>query len=223
MSIAPLRPPPGPSPTAAPPRVPPLEAGDRLSRPEFERRYAAMPRLKKAELLEGTVYMPSPVSFGRHARPHALLSWLCGHYALTSPGVEVADNTTLRLDLANEPQPDIAMFRSPESGGQARVDEDDFLAGAPELVIEIASSSRSYDLHVKREVYRRHGVREYVVFRVDDGEVDWFLLEDGEFVAQAPDETGVLSSRVFPGFRLHVPALLAADRALLARTLDGDD
>lgn len=41
-------------------QVPPLENGDRLSRAEFERRYAAMPHVKNAELINQTVYMSSP-------------------------------------------------------------------------------------------------------------------------------------------------------------------
>ena len=44
-----------------PPRILPLEHGDHLTREEFERRYEAMPHVRKAELIEGVVYMPSPV------------------------------------------------------------------------------------------------------------------------------------------------------------------
>lgn len=201
-------------------RVPRLEPGDRLDRLEFERRYAAMPALKKAELLEGVVYMPSPVSLMRHAAPHSLLVWLCGHYALKTPGIGCADNATLRLDMDSEPQPDVAMFIEPDLGGQARVDADGYLTAAPELVIEVASSSRSYDLHVKLRVYRRHGVREYVVHRVDDGELDWFVLEGGEYVSLAPAPDGAFHSRVFPGFRIDPGALVNGDRRRLAAVVD---
>jgi len=44
-------------------RLPPLENGDRLNRYEFERRYNAMPHLKKAELIEGVVYMAAALRF----------------------------------------------------------------------------------------------------------------------------------------------------------------
>jgi len=207
-------------PVDPPASPPPLEPGDHLSRPEFERRYAAMPDLKKAELLEGTVYMPSPVKLRGHGRPHSILIGLCERYALATPGVEIADNTSMRLDLANAPQPDIVMFLDPARGGQARIDDEDYLNGAPELILEVAASSRSYDLHVKREVYRRHGVREYVVFRVQDGAVDWFALEDGDFVPLAADAAGRLRSRIFPGFCLDQAALVAGDRHALAAALD---
>ena len=127
--------------------IPPLEAGDRLSRAEFERRYEAMPELKKAELIEGVVYMPSPVRLRRHGRPHFdLITWL-GTYKAATPGVIGADNASARLDLDNEPQPDAVLFIDPAKGGQARISPDDYVEGAPELVAEVASSSVSYDLN----------------------------------------------------------------------------
>src|SRR5215472_16033211 len=140
----------------------PLEPGDRLTRPEFERRYDAMPHLRKAELIEGVVHMPSPVRYRRHGRPHALLmGWLI-HYEAATPGVETADNSTARLDLDNEPQPDAVLLIDPARGGQARISADDYIENAPELVAEVASSSVSIDLTTKLHVYRRNGVREYV-------------------------------------------------------------
>ena len=202
------------------PVAPPLEQGDCMGRPEFERRYARMPGVKKAELLEGKVYMPSPVSLSRHARPQSILSGLCERYVTATPGVDAADNCTLRLDLLNEPQPDLVLFRSRERGGSACVDDDGYLSGAPELVIEIASSSRSYDLHEKKEVYRRHGIAEYLVYRVDDEEVDWFVLDEGEYRRQEPDEDGLLRSCGFPGFQIDTQALVAGDRPRLAAVLD---
>ena len=196
---------------AGPTRAPVLENGDRLTRAEFERRYDARPDLKKAELIEGVVHMPSPTRSGSHARPHAsALLWL-GTYALGTPGVQVNDNPTVRLDLDNEPQPDAALLVDPEAGGQARVDEDDYIAGAPELVAEIAASSASYDLHDKLHVYRRNGVREYLVWRTLDGRFDWFELADGVYRPRPPDASGQVRSRVFPGLCLAVDALLRGD------------
>ena len=134
--------------------VPSLEPGDRLTRDEFERRYQAMPELKKAELIEGVVYMPSPVRVRRHGRPHArIITWL-GHYEAKTPGVEVADNTTARLDLDNEPQPDAMLYIAPECGGQVRIGPEDYIEAAPELVVEVASSSASYDRHTKLHDHR---------------------------------------------------------------------
>jgi Uma2 family endonuclease len=197
-------------------QIPFLENGDRLTRKEFERRYHAMPRLKKAELIEGTVFMPSPLHFERHAKPHALvIGWLAAYWAAT-PGIELADNATLRLDADNEFQPD-ALLRLPErAGGRSRVSRDDYLEGAPELIVEVAATSASHDLHDKRKVYRRNGVREYLVWLVRDGRALWFVLEDDEYQPLQPGTDGLARSRIFPGLALNVQALLDGD---LARVL----
>jgi hypothetical protein len=105
--------------------IPPLEPGDRLSREEFERRYSAMPGVKKAELIEGVVYMPSPARFNRHSVPHAAVVGLLYNYSVATPGVQLADNGTVRLNAENEPQPDAFLFVEPACGGQARISDDD--------------------------------------------------------------------------------------------------
>jgi Uma2 family endonuclease len=194
-------------------KTPPLENGDRLTRDEFERRYAAMPHLRKAELIEGIVYVPSPVRQRQHGRPHAhLMGWLSAYKAAT-PGVEVGDNSTVRLDLDNEPQPAALLFIDPARGGQTRMSSDGLLEGAPELVAEVASSSVSYDLHAKLHVYRRHGVREYLVWRVLDQEIDWFVLRTGSYERLPASVDGLLRSHVFAGLWLDPDALLRGDLA----------
>jgi len=192
-------------------QIPRLEAGDRLTREEFERRYAAMPGLKKAELIEGVVYMPSPVSHEYHGDPHSILLGLMVIYRLSTPGVETGDNVTLRLDADNEPQPDCILRIKTECGGQCPLDENGYLAGAPELIAEIASSSASYDLHDKQQAYRKAGVCEYVVWRTRDQAIDWFVLEEGDYSPLPADENGVFRSRIFPGFWLDALALLKDD------------
>ena len=196
--------------------IPPLEPGDRLTRAEFERRYDAMPNLKKAELIEGVVYMPSPVRLDRHGNPHAhLIGWLVFYEAATR-GVRSADNTTIRLDELNKPQPDALLLIDPARGGQARVSDDDYVEAAPELVAEVSASSASYDLHTKLDAYRRNGVKEYVVWRVLDGEVDWFVLRGERYEQLTVATDGVLRSEVFPGLWLDAGALVEGD---LARVL----
>ena len=207
---------------ATSPGVPVLCAGDRLARDEFERRYSAMPDLKKAELIDGVVYMGSPVRLTQHGRPEAdLAAWLA-FYRAETPGLDQAQNCTLRLDLDNVPQPDLLLRVPEKKGGRSRVSADGYLEGPPELVAEVAASSVSCDLHQKLHVYRRHSVLEYLVHRVDDGAVDWFLLEGGAYVAQPRGADGLLRSRAFPGLWLDVDALLRSDlRALRAAVLRG--
>ncbi len=215
----PLRGRPASVPTMAPVDLPPLENGDHLTRYEFERRYEARPDVKKAELIERVVYMPSPVRARSHGGPHGqIIGWLATYCAATS-GVEFYDNTTVRLDLDNEPQPDALLRLEPAAGGNSRVSAEDYIEGAPELIVEIAASSVSYDLHEKLRVYRRNGVQEYVVWRVYDKQLDWFRLIQDEYIPLSPDESGVVHSQVFPGLRLAVQALLAGDLATVLAEL----
>ena len=191
--------------------LPILEGGDRLSRAEFERRYQGMPEVKKAELIEGVVYVASPVRIQKHANPHArMITWL-GVYEAATPGVMLGDNSTVRLDAENEPQPDALLRIDEFCGGQSRISEDDYLEGAPELIVEIAASSASYDLHDKLRAYRRNGVREYLVWLTQEQAFRWYVLVEGEYVLQQPDDQGILRSQGFPGLQLAVEALLAGD------------
>jgi Uma2 family endonuclease len=190
--------------------IPPLQNGDRLSRAEFERRYEAMPNVK-AELIEGVVYMASPVRQGQHGRQHSHLHGWLTHYLALTEGLDVGDNSTIRLDLDNAPQPDALLMYLPEHKGQARVDEDDYIEGAPELIAEVAASSASYDLHIKLHVYRRNGVREYVVWRVLDEEIDWFILRDGTYERLPLSPDGIFRSEIFPGLWLDPEALIAGE------------
>lgn len=200
-------------------KIPPLENGDRLSREEFERRYDAMPGLKKAELIEGVVYMPSPVRVDQHGAPHFdLIGWLA-NFRWATPGVIGADNASIRLDLANMPQPDACLFIDPARGGQARISADGYIEDAPEFVAEVAASSVSYDLGPKLEVFRRHEVREYLVWRVLDRQIDWFALRGRRFVRLPLDKSGVYRSKVFPGLWLDPEALIRGDTAALHAAL----
>ncbi|QKD83489.1 Uma2 family endonuclease [Thermoleptolyngbya sichuanensis A183] len=198
-------------------KIPPLESGDRLTRDEFERRYRAMPNLKKAELIEGVVYVASPLRAEAHGKPHGdIMGWLWTYKAAT-PGIELYDNPTVRLDADNEPQPD-AILRLKEGGG-SWINEEDYIEGSPELVVEVAASSASYDLHDKLRVYRRNGIREYMVWRTYSQQIDWFCLEAGEYRSLAANASGILCSQEFPGLWLASEALLSGDLSLVLQVL----
>ena len=201
-------------------RIPALDHGDRLTRREFERRYAARPDLKKAELIEGVVCMPSPVRFPDHAEPHAAIQGVLLHYGAFTPGVRVGGNATVRLDLDNEPQPDVLMRIAESAGGRSRVGDDGYVEGAPELVVEVSASTESIDLHAKLRAYLRNGVQEYVVWRTREKRIEWFELAEGEYRPLPRDDRGVIESRVFPGLRLAADALLEGDVAGALAELD---
>ena len=198
---------------------PPLNAGDRLSRAEFERRYQARPDLKKAELIEGIVHMPSPVHNLQHGRPHLILNTWLGVYIAGTPGVTGSDNATVRLDNENEVQPDVLLRLDTALGGRSGITEDDYISGPPELIAEIAASSIAYDMYDKRRVYARNGVQEYLVAQAYEQRVDWFVLREGVYESLQPDTEGIMRSEVFPGLWLPVDALWAGDIAAMLRVL----
>jgi Uma2 family endonuclease len=193
----------------ATPLVPSLDSGARLTRFEFERRYEASPPWLTAELIEGVVYVTSPTGRSHGDEHFRLIGWL-NVYAARHSDVVGSDHATIRLDLDNEPQPD-AHLRY-QSSGKTRIVQD-YIEGAPELVAEIAVTSESIDLHDKLVAYQRNGVQEYIVWRVHDRAIDWFSLEGGAYVRLVPDDRGIVHSKVFPGLRLPVQALIDGDMA----------
>jgi len=201
------------------PADPLLEPGDRLTREEFERRYERMPNVKKAELIEGIVYMPSPTRARKHAIPHNYIGTWLGVYAAETPGVECCDNSTVRLDLDNEPQPDLVLIKLPAKGGQTRISADDYIEGAPELAVEIVASSSAYDLHQKKGAYRRNGVREYLAWITGERRLVWWELREGDYEVIASDADGLLKSRVFPGLWLDAGALLGGEMKIVLAAL----
>ena len=198
--------------------MPALHSGDRLTRAEFERRYHAMPQTKKAELIEGIVYRLSPVS-KVHAEIHSRMNTILGVYAATTPGVLVGDNATVRLDPDNDPQPDVYLRLEEGLGGNTSTSADGYVEGAPELIVEVAASSSSYDLHDKKKAYRRNRVQEYIVWQIYEEHIVWFRLENEEYIAVPPDAKGILRSQIFPGLDLDVKALLKGDVAKALKTL----
>lgn len=193
--------------------LPELHTGDRMTRAEFHRIYEQMPREFQAELIGGIVYVASPLK-RRHGTNHLPLGTLFCTYELNTPGVESGDNTTILLGDESELQPDLYLRILPEHGGQSRTTADDYVAGAPELVAEIAHSSRAIDLHAKRQDYRRYGVLEYLVLSLRERQLRWFdLRADRELSA---DADGILRVRCFPGLWIDIAALLSKDRRLIA-------
>ena len=154
--------------------------------------------------------MPSPVSNDEHGQQHFTLETWLGIYMYQTPGVDGADNTTVRLDDESVPQPDGLLRILPECGGRTRV-VDGYLVGGAELHAEISASRASYDLHDKLDAYRHNGVQEYIVWRVLDRAIDWFQLQEGRYEPLRLDSDGIYRSRVFPGLWLDPAAMIARD------------
>jgi Uma2 family endonuclease len=186
----------------------PLYSGDSMAQAEFHRRYEAYPDDAKIELIGGIVYMASPLR-RTHGVWHLQIGTLLTQYSSATPGVEALDNVTTILGEESEPQPDLALRVLWEYGGQSRETKDDYVEGAPELVAEIAYSTRSIDLHQKRVDYQRAGVREYLVLCIEGPELIWFAFRTRGRIR--PDSSGISRSRVFPGLWIDTRALLGRD------------
>ena len=194
-----------------------LHSGDRMSRDEFHRIYQEMPEDFEAELIGGIVYVASPLK-RRHGTNHLPLGSLFFAYEGHTPGIESGDNTTILLGDDGEPQPDLFLRILPEYGGRSQTTDDDFVAGPPELIAEIAHSSRSIDLHAKHDDYARYGVQEYLVVCLQEGTLRWFDLQaDHEL---SPDSDGILRMKTFPGLWIHGDSLLSKNYARLMATLE---
>lgn len=195
-----------------------LRSGDRMNREEFHRLYEQTPDGFKAELIEGVVYVASPVSLF-HGVSHSQFSSLLATYAGRTSGTEGGDNTTVLLGEEGEPQPDLFLRILPEHGGQSRTTDDGkYIEGAPELVAEVAYSSRAIDLHGKKNDYTRYGVKEYLVLNIKDEKLHHLDLPSGKELS--PDEQGIFRSQVFPGLWINSQALLEKNHVAMIETLE---
>ena len=194
-----------------------LENGDRMTQAEFHRVYENYDEDVKFELIGGVVYMAAAMRHP-HGSFHIKLTYALEHFATATPGIEIADNASVILGDESEPQPDLSMRIETDCGGQSHIDERGYLTGAPELVAEIAHSSRALDLHAKRDDYQRAGVLEYVVLCVEERELHWFHFPTGTQIE--PTREGIYRSRVFPGLWIDGPALMAKNSIQLRATVE---
>lgn len=170
-----------------------------------------MPDVKKAELVNGVVHIPSPVSIDAHGEQHFhFMGWLFTYRAHT-PGVQGGDNATLKLPIGmNQPQADACLRIKPEYGGQSSM-KDGYVLGGVELAGEISASTVSFDLNEKLAAYEANSVLEYVVWRVEDSEIDWFFLKAGVYHPMPLTKHGIYKSKVFPGLWLDSRAMIDGD------------
>ena len=202
--------------TADPPQT--LVEGQRLDQPTFHSLYEAMPPGTRAELINGVVLMPSPVG-PAHGRAHfPTIAWL-SYYVENTPGVEGMDNTSTAMGIKSEPQPDVLLRILSDYGGRTRADRK-FVQGVPELLLEIAHTSRYTDLGPKLEDYERVGVLEYIVLALEPDQVFWFVLRNCHFMDLPTGLDGIYRSEVFPGLWLDPKALVAGDTRRLRAVLD---
>jgi len=194
-----------------------MRPGDRLSLEEFLERWRQMPELKSAELIDGVVYMPSPVSL-QHMRQDGRFFGLCASYCFHTPGVECGINGTWLMTSTSAPQPDCSVWVVPQYGGRLKV-KDTLASGVPELAAETCYSSRAYDLGPKLALYQSAGVNEYVAVLVEERRIEWRILVDGSYQL-LPDDAGIYRSKILPGLWVDSNAFWNEDSTALLRTLE---
>lgn len=194
-----------------------LRNGDCLTQAEFHGIYCQLGEDFRAELLGGTVFVAQPLK-RLHARGQVNLAAILAAYAGATPGVECCDNATVILGEDDEVQPDLLLRILPEYRGQSHTTQDDYIEGAPELIAEVAYSSRAIDLHLKRKRYLRAGVLEYIVMCLDPREIRWFSLAAGRMLGRCDD--GIYRSKIFPGLWIHNDGLLNLDYQKVFDTLN---
>jgi len=173
------------------------------------RRWEAMPELKHAERIEGKVSIMTPPISLDHSDPHGFMIWCLANYRMFTPGIRTLMETTIHIDGDNDLQPDTGLVIDPDAGGQTRY-VGSYLAGAPELLVEIANSTMDKDLGSKSLVYRRAGVLEYLVWQTKKKSIDCFVNREGQF-EPAEITDGVFKSYVFQGLWIDVVALVAGN------------
>jgi len=199
--------------------IPLLNPGDRLSQPEFHRRYETYPDDTRFELIGGIVYMMAPAGF-EHGRSGYDLTGILWAYERATPGVVGATGPTVILGESSEPEPDLVLMIAPDHGGRTRlkqINHKHYIEGPPELIVEVAHSTITFDLNAKRKDYQRGGVHEYIVLCLPQPSVKWFDLQQDDELSIGED--GVLRSIAFPGLWIDAPALRDRNPDRLMKTL----
>lgn len=161
-----------------------------------------------------------------HALPRFAGTWpedglfhmVLGVYAAKTPGCRSTSKPTW-LILENAPQPDGALDILPEYGGRTGMRKK-LASGSPELIVETAVSSRSYDPGPNLALYQRAGVPEYAALFVEEERIEWRVLEQGSYRLMQPGSDGVLRSQIFPGLWLDSTAFWKQDGARLLSVLE---
>ena len=139
-----------------------------------------------------------------------------GLYEMETPGVEALLRPTVILGKQSEPQPDLVLYVLPEHGGRTRPN-DEFLAGPPELFIEIARNIMAIDFHEKKDDYERNHIAEYIIVCLEEEQTYWFDLASGRTRKIPPD--GILRSKRFPGLWIDTQALFRGDSKRMVHVL----
>ena len=203
-----------------------LRDGERIPPDEFRRRCGVLEAVGvdfRVEYVNGVVRMMPPPNFAGHTHPIRVMQGLLSAYTRQTPGVidYTESGVTLPVEETSaDVSPDLCLVVQPGRGGQMSVDDAGYFVGPPELVVEVANSSLSYDLGEKRDLYEAAGVQEYLVHATRERRLLMMRRDGDRFRTVMPDADGVLASRIFPGLVFDTAAIIADDIAAAEATLD---
>jgi Uma2 family endonuclease len=112
----------------------------------------------------------------------------------------------LRLDVYNEPQPDLMLLRSRD---------DDYRASHPSaadvlLLVEVSETSLAYDRGIKLALYAKFEVPEVWIIDLPGSAVEIYREpKDGAYVLRERLTDGLLAPALVPGVTIDVTGLLA--------------
>jgi len=193
-----------------------LENGDRRSQADFRHLRLSCHDGEDFELIWGEVFRTTPC-VARDPDVLPLLAGVFRPYRDATRGIALERHPTTILGVDTEVRPVLLLLYSSAAGGSSRYDEEGNVTGPPEMVVEVANSTRSLEMHAKLWAYRESGVREYLVLCVEEREIHWSHFPSKRELK--PDKAGVWKSRVFPGLWVDGPALFDEDAAKLVETV----
>lgn len=154
--------------------------------------FQALPEGTLAEVIDNSLYM-SPAPIGKHQRISMILSSKLFQYAEEKQlGLVFTAPYDVYLDrYANAVQPDIFFIASENL---KIYDEEGYVKGVPDLIIEILSpSSKTYDINLKKDLYEKFGVAEYWVINPDTKQSKGYSF-NGKSYELIGEETGKINS-----------------------------
>jgi len=158
------------------------------------------------QLIENELIM-SPSPNPEHQLLSIRISYLMMSYleSVNDQGFLVAAPMDVYLDEDNAFQPDVLYISADRKEQLVKTR----IEGAPDLVIEILSPSNAYyDLRQKKDVYEKHGVKEYIIFDPLQETGELYTLENGVFqMKQKASKTANLKSDVIAGFSFDLSKL----------------
>ena len=153
--------------------------------------FEMLPEGTLAEVIDNTIYMPPSPTFEHQDILGDLYTPINSHVKSLKLGKCVVSPMDVYLSNRYVVQPDILFITTANLG----IIQNGKIKGAPDLIIEILSTNRKYDIEDKKAVYETFGVKEYIV--VDPVTRETFsFYHNGKKYVQQKTRTAELKSKL---------------------------